>query len=61
MPAVSPKQFGFMQAARAGKLKGMGGPSAAVAKDFVDKTSPNKRSSFAKALAKKRKSSGSDN
>lgn len=52
MPAKSAKQYGFMQAAAHGKLRGMGGPSASVAKEFIDKTPKKKRKSFAKALAK---------
>ena len=54
MPAKSAKQYGFMQAAAHGGLRGAG-PSEAVAKEFIHKTSPDKRSSFAKALRKKKK------
>ena len=55
MPVVSSKQWGFMQAAKAGKLKGLGGPSEAVAKEFIDKTPSSARSKFASALMKRRK------
>ena len=55
MPAVSSKQYGLMQAAAHGSLKGMGGPSQDVAKEFIHKTSPDKRSQFTKALIRKKK------
>ena len=53
MPVKSAKQFGFMHSAAAGKLRGAG-PSAAVAKEFLSKTSHGQKSKFAKVLAKKR-------
>lgn len=53
MPAKSPKQYGLMQAAAHGRLKGLGGPSPSVAKEFIDKTPSKKRKSFAHALAKR--------
>ena len=55
MPAKSAKQYGLMQAALHGNLKGLGGPSKEVAQHFIDKTPSKKRSSFAKALNKKKK------
>ncbi len=54
MPAKSAKQYGLMQAAAHGNLRGAG-PSEEVGKEFVDATPPAKRSSFAKALRKKKK------
>ena len=61
MPVTSPKQFRFMQAAKAGRLKGTGGPSPAVASEFLNATPEATKSSFASAdrftsaLKKKRK------
>jgi hypothetical protein len=55
MPATSPKQYGFMAGVANGNIQGIGAPSQAVAQEFVDKTPSDKRSKFAKALAKKRK------
>lgn len=55
MPARSAKQYGLMQAAAHGTMKGLGGPSAAVAKEFVAKTPKDKRSAFSATLRKKRK------
>lgn len=55
MPAKSAKQFGMMEAIMHGsKMKGFGGPSKKVAKEFVDKTPEGDKHKFAKALAKKR-------
>lgn len=54
MPAKSAKQYGLMQAAAHGNLRGVG-PSPEVAEEFIHKTSPAKRSQFARALGKKRK------
>lgn len=51
MPAKSSKQYGLMQAAAHGNLKGAG-PSPEVAREFISKTSKKKRSAFAKQLAK---------
>ena len=39
--------------ARGGHMEG--GPSAAVAEEFIHKTPPKKRSQFARALMKRRK------
>jgi hypothetical protein len=47
MPVKSAKQFRLMQAAAHGSLKGPG-PSPAVAKEFLSKTSHKKKSIFAK-------------
>lgn len=52
MPAKSPAQYRFMAGIAhgmkpKGKNKGLG-PSEAVAKEFVDKTPPKKRSFFMK-------------
>ena len=60
MPAKTPKQYGLMQAACHGNLRGMGGPPKSVACEFVHKTSPEARSRFAKALKnrKRKKSNG---
>ena len=46
MPAKSGKQYRFMAGIAHGMkpFKGMGGPSEAVAKEFVEKTSKKKRS-----------------
>ena len=49
MPAKSAKQYRFMQmmAHNPEKSRSKGiGPSKAVAQDFIDKTSPKKRSQF---------------
>ncbi len=54
MPAKSAKQYGLMQVAKRGTMKGIG-PSPAVAREMIGKTSPKQRSKFAKQLAKKRK------
>lgn len=54
MPAKSSKQYGLMQAAMHGNLKGAG-PSPEVAKEFIDKTPADKRSQFAKALGRKKR------
>jgi len=50
-PIKSPKQFRFMQ-----HLKGMGGPKADMASEFLNKTPESDKSKFAKAYkGKKRK------
>ena len=54
MPAVSAKQYGLMQAAKHGKLRGIG-PSPEVAAEFIEKTPPKKRRAFAETLAAKRR------
>ena len=54
MPVKSAKQWGLMSAAAHGNLKSLGGPSPAVASEFIDKTPPKKRKAFAKAVAKDR-------
>jgi len=54
MPVKSAKQWGLMGAARAGNLRSAGGPSPAVAKEFMDKTPEKKRRAFASALKKKK-------
>ena len=56
MPAKSGKQFRFMEGIAHGMkpLKSAGGPSAAVAKEFVDKTPETKRKKFSHALMKKK-------
>lgn len=60
MPATSSAQYGLMQMA----AKGIGAPAKKVkknvAKEFISKTAPSKRSSFAKAIATKRGNSDSD-
>jgi hypothetical protein len=49
MPAVSGKQYRFMQGIAHGMKPNKGiGPSPAVAKEFIDKTPTNKRKQFAK-------------
>lgn len=53
MPAKSAKQWGMMQAAAHGRMRGIG-PSPEVAKEFISKTPKAKRSSFAKVLGRKR-------
>lgn len=61
MPVKTAKQFRFMEAAKSGRLKGTGGPSPAVADEFLSKTPHSVKSNFAKenkfvsALKKKRK------
>ena len=52
MPIRSKSQYGLMQAAAHGKLRGIGGPSKEVAKEFIDKTPAKKRSNFAKFINK---------
>ena len=54
MPAKSAKQYGLMQAAAHGNLRGPG-PSPEVAKEFIHKTSASKRSEYSKVLGRKRK------
>ena len=51
MPIKSSSQYRLMQAAAHGMLKG-DGPSRAVAKEFLRKTSPKKRAQYAKARNK---------
>ncbi len=53
MSAVSSKQYGAMAAAKAGHSN-LGIPQS-VGAEFVEKTPPEKRSRFAKTLAKRRK------
>ena len=49
MPAKSSKQYRMMQAvAHGATLKGAGGPSKEVAKEFIAKTPKKKRSIFAR-------------
>jgi len=56
MPAVSDKQYRYMQArAHGNKIGGLGGPTESVAKEFVAKTPASKRSAFSKSLRKKKK------
>lgn len=55
MPVKSAKQFRFMEAAVHGGLKGTGGPSPEVAKEFLNKTPHKTKSNFAKALFGKTK------
>lgn len=55
MPAVSPQQYGMMQGILHGAIGGPNMPSKSVAQDFVNAAPSSKRSSFAKALARKRK------
>lgn len=55
MPAKSAKQYGMMAAiAHGAKSKSPSGPSPEVAREFVRKTGPEKRSLFMKQLKKKR-------
>ena len=54
MPVKSEKQWGLMQAAAHGNLRGPG-PSPEVAREFIHKTPASKRSAYAKVLGKKRK------
>ena len=51
MPIKSAKQFRFMQAAAHGKAKGK--ISSALAQEYLDKTSHEAKSKFAKAKRKK--------
>ncbi len=55
MPVKSAKQFRLMEAAAHNNLKGAGGPSPTVAKEFLDKTPHKTKSNFAKALFGKKK------
>ncbi len=57
MPVKSAKQFGLFEAIAHGdsKLKGVGGPSPAVAKEFLSATPHKTKSNFAKALFGKSK------
>lgn len=57
MPAKSAKQYGLMQAAAHGNLRGTGGPSEGVAREFIKKTPSDVKSKFAHAIMKKKKSS----
>jgi hypothetical protein len=53
MPATSGRQYRYMQmVAHGGHPKGGGGPSPAVAREFVDQTPPDKRRAFARAVGK---------
>lgn len=55
MPAKSAAQYGMMQAIAHGTSKMHGaGPSPEVAREFIEKTSKDKRKKFAKALKNKR-------
>ena len=57
MPVKSAKQFRLFEAIAHGdkKLKGIGGPSKAVANEFLDATPHKTKSNFAKALFGKKK------
>ena len=50
MPIKSSKQFRLMEAAAHNDLKGAGGPSPSVAKEFLSATSHKTKSNFAKTL-----------
>lgn len=52
MPAKSAKQYGLMQGVAHGNIKGI--MPMSVAKEFIDKTSPKKRKTFARVLANKK-------
>ncbi len=58
MPAVSAKQYGFMQARANNQpnkaITGGAGPTVSVAKEFVAKTPAKKRKKFAQILANNR-------
>lgn len=55
MPTKSAAQYGMMQAIAHGTSKMHGaGPSPEVAREFIEKTSKDKRKKFAKALKNKR-------
>ena len=54
MPTVSAKQYGKMEACAHGGAIGPC-PSKEVASEMIHKTPPEKRKSFARALARKRK------
>ena len=55
MPAKSAKQYALMAGVAHGmKPRGGIGPSPEVAKEFVSKTPPKKRSAFMKALKKRK-------
>ena len=54
MPIKSSKQWGLMQAAKHGTLRGPG-PSPEVAEEFIHKTSASKRSEYAKVLGRKKR------
>lgn len=65
MPVKSARQFRFMEAAKSGNLRGTGGPSPAVAQEFLQKTPKSTKSKFAKEnkfanafVKKKKKPSG---
>lgn len=48
MPAKSGKQYRFMQMIAHGKKPDRVGPSKEVAREFIEKTTANKRSEFSK-------------
>jgi hypothetical protein len=48
MPAKTAPQYRLMQAALHGAKLKKGGPSKEVAREFIEKTSPEKRRMFAK-------------
>lgn len=54
MPVKSKKQYGLMQAAAHGNLRGVG-PSPAVAKEMIAKTPATKRKKFAAGLRRRKK------
>ena len=54
MPAKSAKQYKFMAGIAHGMKPFDGGPSPKVAKEFVDKTPPEKRSMFMKKKSDKK-------
>jgi hypothetical protein len=58
MSAVSAKQYGFMQAHAHDTSTTGDGPSAEVAREFIEKTPSEKRSEYARVLAKRRKGRG---
>lgn len=49
MPARSARQYRMMQAVAHGRSKGIGGISKGIAKEFIRKTNPKKRSMFARS------------
>ena len=51
MPAVSPEQYGAMQAAAHGK--GRRGIPASVAREYIKATPAEKRAAYAKALRRR--------
>jgi len=55
MPAKSASQYGMMQAIAHGSSNMRGGPSPAVAREFIEKTPAKKRKVFAKIIANRHK------